>query len=885
MSRALVAAAAVVAALLVLGGAFFVGYVGELQRDLNDPAAVHQQAGGQVAALETALGYEGFLKIYRNYRLTGDAAARPQLMERALEAERAVEALSKLYADNPAALDALREARAIGAAFVHVAQTAPEMGPAALRGTAAMEALGALPQSPQLEAAYLSLQSALDRLKRAEQDHQLGSVAYALNWSQMLIMGALAALVVGLIAFGGLLQLGIIQPLKSLKHSLASVGDGNVGHSIWGAERKDEFGELARAGEKLRRSLTETTALKALAEHSQLRVTLEGPGSLIFEKLAAEVTSAAEVLKSASAGLTKLQTDNRQDLEAALAKLGQSSAGVDDATNAFRRGAATAIATVQTSAEEVLDAARRRAESLDQVAARFEESGKQIEAIAETAKESTARAVGELSGSTGAMKRLAEGAQQIQNAFFSSCDKISSDASNTTTEVRTLAARLSEAVGSIDDRLNKKLVALDRLELGLNDTLAKLQSGADDTIAALGRATGALDERHAAAETRIDKTVTDFEEIIRVFRDDETALQQSASGAVADIRAAQQTLAEATETRQAEQQSFAEATARLREIADHLAKPARAPASDALAAEVRSMTEALRADVEGIRGEIRDMAVRLTEDRLLSSGGSPFAEAGALESATPMRSLADVPGTEIVARLKDLAAEMTAAQNRDERTGALKAALGAFAAEVKTLAANADRAARLKSMGKALDHHAGEIEAHVGVIDPSAAALRTELHAITSELRTIAARAQSSGVAKDGPVLRESAIEIGARAESLFTYLDEMRHSAPVVASDDDGDGPAETIDQTTADIAALAQLIGRLEARAEHVSQAAVASRFDEISDTLSPAERDAKIRNAELKTGGAIHTVFESIERLNNIAAALARAGDAERQRKAAH
>jgi hypothetical protein len=29
----------------------------------------------------------------------------------------------------------------------------------------------------------------------------------------------------------------------------------------------------------------------------------------------------------------------------------------------------------------------------------------------------------------------------------------------------------------------------------------------------------------------------------------------------------------------------------------------------------------------------------------------------------------------------------------------------------------------------------------------------------------------------------------------------------------------------------------------------------------------------------------VFESIERLNNIAAALARAGDAERQRKAAH
>jgi hypothetical protein len=184
-------------------------------------------------------------------------------------------------------------------------------------------------------------------------------------------------------------------------------------------------------------------------------------------------------------------------------------------------------------------------------------------------------------------------------------------------------------------------------------------------------------------------------------------------------------------------------------------------------------------------------------------------------------------------------------------------------------------------MGKALEHHADEIETHAKAVEPSSGALRNEIHAITSELRTVAARAQSNTV-KDASTLREAAIDLGARAESLFSYFE----NAPALAADDDDDEPvAQTADAAAADLQALAQLIGRLEARAEHLSQAAVAKRFTEISDNASPAEREAGLREVERATDGAVHAVFESIERLNNIAAALARAGDVERRRHAAH
>ena len=297
-------AAAIIAAVLISGGAFFVGYISELQRDLNDPSSLRTQAAAHFAALEKSLGYSGFLKAYRNYRLTGEAALRLQLSRNTLEAAHAINGLKAVYANNPAAAEALREASAISETFAHIARTAPETGSVALRGTAAMDALSSLPQSPQLEATYVSLRTALDRLRQAELDHQLGGAASALNWSQMLIVATIGSLVLGLLVVAGLLQLGIIQPLKSLERSLTSVGDGAISQKIWGIDRPDEFGAIARAGDKVRRGLLETTALKSLAEKGQLHISLDGQSSVLLERLAADVTSATETLKTASADLT-----------------------------------------------------------------------------------------------------------------------------------------------------------------------------------------------------------------------------------------------------------------------------------------------------------------------------------------------------------------------------------------------------------------------------------------------------------------------------------------------------------------------------------------------------------------------------------------------------
>lgn len=786
----------------MLGGAYFVGYVGELQRALNAPESP-RAAAQQIAAVERALGYAGFLKTYRTYRLTGDAAAQPQLTRFTIDAARAIGELKKIYAGNAAAADALHEAETIGEAFAQVAQTAPETGPA-LRGTAAMSDLAVLPQPPQLEASYLALRTALDRLQTANQNREVGGVASALNWSQMLIVAAIGALVVGLLISAALLQLGIIQPLRTLERSLSSLGDGAVTQEVWGTDRQDEFGALARAGEKLRRSLTETTALRTLAEKGQLHLSLDGQSSLLLQRLADEVTVATSALKTAAANFEQLQDGNRRQLDAALSGLSASANDAGQAAQTLRQETATVVNELKTTNTELARGTADRLIRLDDVTAGFEQNHRQITDLAASIHAGAGAASDELTASAATLKATAESIAQIPGTLSEAYQQIATDAGKTTGEVRTLAARLSETIGLVDERLSRKLAALDALEQAVSANLASLRAKAEEASAAM-----------SATAVASERTVTDND----------------------DLRSA---------------------IAKLDQIAERLADPARETAETA--PDLHALAGALQGQLETVRGEIRDLAIRMTEERLLATSGAGPARtfASTIEdlSPTPQRTLADVPGAEIMARLKDLAAEMNAAQEDTDHTASLKSALGKFAAEVKDLAAGADRAARLKAMGRALDQHAEEIESHMPAVEPSTA-LRTELAAITGELRTIAARAQANG-AKDGPRLRESAIEIGARAESLFTYLNQTHPSRDT----DQDDDVFEPQPNATNDIAALAKLIDRLEARAT----------------SLAAPETD-------LNTNGAIHMVFESIGRLNNIATALARAGHAERQRHTAH
>jgi uncharacterized phage infection (PIP) family protein YhgE len=270
--------------------------------------------------------------------------------------------------------------------------------------------------------------------------------------------------------------------------------------------------------------------------------------------------------------------------------------------------------------------------------------------------------------------------------------------------------------------------------------------------------------------------------------------------------------------------------------------------------------------------------------------GSSFPSENHLAPSRPQRSLADVPADEILNRLKELADEMsTGGTVTTSQSGTLTEALEAFARSIRPLYAAKDPIAGLNQMVPELVRHAQNIDESAREV-AHAAALRNELGAITSELRALTQAAQAPAL-HAGDDLRETALHLGARAESLFSYLNQMHPDdfappRPAVASRttvrDSSSVDTTSLEQTVDDLEKLARIINTLEERTTGLSDQAVANNMDHQTGAASPTEE------VHLPSGRqgeqAIAAVYESIERLNNIAAALARAGDAERLRTAA-
>ena len=297
VSRLFMLATIVVAAVLVMGGAYFIGYVGQLERELSGAQSAPARAASQVAIIQDSLGHAGFLKSYRDYWM-GDAQAQRELVKSGAEASRAAGALR----NNAAAAGTVREIQALVASFAKISAAAPATPPSGLRGVAD-DSVRALPNPAQLETMYLTLSTSLARLDDLDRGERVSALGAALDRAQTIIIVALAALVGTLIAVAWAMRSRVIHPLSLLERSLASAVSGSAAQRVWGTDRPDEIGELARAGEAMRRRIAETptaaTREKTAPDKGQADVTLEGPALVLFEKLTSQVASAVEALRSA----------------------------------------------------------------------------------------------------------------------------------------------------------------------------------------------------------------------------------------------------------------------------------------------------------------------------------------------------------------------------------------------------------------------------------------------------------------------------------------------------------------------------------------------------------------------------------------------------------
>jgi HAMP domain-containing protein len=233
--------------------AFAIGFTGALNRGLTDPNSAPIVRVTTLQRLDKALGYDGFLKAYAAFLAAGDRTQGAELRHLADDAEISLSLFDRAGTSERDRVTA-QSLRRLAAPFRRAALFAA--------GTAGASD-GVVP-SAQLERDYALLR---DRIAAAAEDaniERIEGLAQALVWVQATSVGALSLVSIVLFALAWFLRERLIAPLEALRHSVTAAAGGATSDPLWGLERKDEIGAIARAADRLRQTAAASHAARVL---------------------------------------------------------------------------------------------------------------------------------------------------------------------------------------------------------------------------------------------------------------------------------------------------------------------------------------------------------------------------------------------------------------------------------------------------------------------------------------------------------------------------------------------------------------------------------------------------------------------------------------------
>jgi HAMP domain-containing protein len=240
-------------AVAAAAAAFAIGFTGALHDGLNDPESAPVVRAAALQRLDKTLGYEGFLKTYQAFLMGRDRAQATELRRLADDAD-----ISLLLFARASTSERDRDS---AASLQHLA--APFRRAALFAAGTAGEPDG-LVMSTQLESYYSALKSGIAAAAEDANTERIEGLAQALVWVQATSIGALSLLSMVLFALAWFLRERLIAPLEALRHSVKAAAGGAISNPLWGLDRNDEIGAIARAADKLRQAAAASHAASVL---------------------------------------------------------------------------------------------------------------------------------------------------------------------------------------------------------------------------------------------------------------------------------------------------------------------------------------------------------------------------------------------------------------------------------------------------------------------------------------------------------------------------------------------------------------------------------------------------------------------------------------------
>jgi len=476
-----------------------------------------------IEKLRRSLGYSGFIGPAQTFAATHDTAALPDMKAQLKTANDMVVRLPE-----KTSAETRHDLQAIVTTFGMVLQKAEKSTTDPATNFTVTDLTPLYAALPVLDARLTSA-SNTNRLAAHNQLQVWAMLLTLVSWCSLIIAAAMSA--------GVYLTLRgrHSAPMRALTQSVKNMARGDMRTSIWGMERQDAIGDLARTVDLARYHFSQLPDMSLLSEQGPVRIRFEGNTRSLFEAMMQLITRDSEQVRQQATSLT--DTINKQ--QEAIAQISTSVESV--LHNILQRGqdgsqqVKHVLEDILGGAQSLKNAQEHAADQLNRIVPYLQERAQGLSEITQLTGKQVAQALHSLNLSERSLKSSAEQSDAAIKKFSTTADDLGGRLFGAVNLLQASGKVLSETTESTQSRLND---AIERLNQSLQqptvaaDYIKQIEQLIASLQAAQFKLAGHVEEQTKAAQAQIELLTTHSNSLLS----QSTTTAQTLSSAADNLR-------------------------------------------------------------------------------------------------------------------------------------------------------------------------------------------------------------------------------------------------------------------------------------------------------------------------------------------------------------
>ncbi len=365
-------------------------------------------------------------------------------------------------------------------------------------------------------------------------------------WAALLTLVSWVSLIIAASMTAGIylsLRGRYTAPMRALVQSVQNMSRGDMQTPVWGMERRDPIGELARAVDLARYHFSQLPDMSLLSDQGPVRIRFEGNARSLFEAMMRHITHDSEQVRQQANGLAEAirQQQNAisqiaSTVEGVLSSVQNRSIEGDKQVQGLIHSLSTSGKSLQRAQEyssaqlnRLIPFMQERAQGMAEIT---QITGKQVSQVLQSLvqAESTLRTSAELGQQS--MQKLATSSNELGERLFASVNLMQASGKILTETTETAQSRLNEAVRMLNlseanlrqmlEQSTQRMSNVNTIEQDVGAVVRYAEESAkkmDLAVRAITVQNDALGEQVALGSNRMQSIIHTFENAQRTIND------------------------------------------------------------------------------------------------------------------------------------------------------------------------------------------------------------------------------------------------------------------------------------------------------------------------------------------------------------------------------